>query len=890
MLLRMWIFIGCFLAGTGGMAAEWFPFMVTGEAISQRWTPTSSPKPAGATGQIRVVGDHFEDTKGTPVRFWGVNLAFQSNFPSKEDAPALAQRMAALGINGVRLHFLDTEIWGKNKPQTQTKIDPEMLDRLDWFIWQLKHAGIYVNFNLHVGRQLDERDGFPDSPKRPLFDKGIDNFEPRMIELQKEYAKELLTHVNPYTNLPYTRDPCVAQVEINNENSVVASWYWGDLDTKLPPFYEKTLEKLWNDWLAKKYSSTEALRQAWECRDFPIGKDLVPDGTFEKEEIYRKAPWRLEKNRESVASCERDEENQLLRITVEKQDKNTWNPQFYLHHATLQKGVPYRISFRMRASQEQKLTFISIQNHAPWEKLGIEQSFDVTPQWQTFTFFFVPKADETNARLGFSRLAKGWYELDDFSVLPGGSLGIAPEFRLEEKNVGIVRFADGRTTRQQRYDFLCFLMDLEERYWLGIYDFLKKDLNVQAPVAGTQMRYGSHYAQAKLDYCDVHAYWCHPWFPNKAWDHHDWIIRNASIVNVLPLQPGLASIVSHRVLGKPYIVSEYNHPFPNQYASEGFPILAAIGGFQNWNGLFGYTWAHNAKHENHGFFDLSQNSVHLVHYPACYNLFVRGDVQSGLQENLPQTVYELGVAQEREIYANARGTYHRSLDELGIQHRFSLLQYTGLRLTDLDLPHPATAQSAAFVEKDHPYDSCTKTRSSTGELIWNAEVPGKGYFLVDTPQTKVFTGFVAGRSFAYHDGTVIQPGKTELDWTTISLTRTGKNTFLLAATGGMKNTGMALRPYAQEEVADTEDLASLEGKEVTSAKSQGTLPRRCEGIAAKVILPISVGEKVVYYPLDGSGKRQNALTAKSLTETTVEIEISPSYQTLWYEVEMNSNG
>lgn len=168
---------------------EWFDggrlvsVLVTGERLSERWSSETSQPPAGSTGQIRVSGDHFEDSEGVPVRFWGVNLAFQSNFPSKENAPLFARRMASLGINGVRLHFLDTEIWGKNKPQTQTKIDPEMQDRLDWFVWHLKQAGIYININLHVGRKLDERDGFPDSRQRPGFDKGIDNFEPRMIAL-----------------------------------------------------------------------------------------------------------------------------------------------------------------------------------------------------------------------------------------------------------------------------------------------------------------------------------------------------------------------------------------------------------------------------------------------------------------------------------------------------------------------------------------------------------------------------------------------------------------------------------------------------------------------------------------------------------------------------------
>ena len=58
-------------------------------------------------------------------------------------------------------------------------------------------------------------EGFVGRQSRPEFDKGLDNFEPRMIALQKKYAHDLLTHVNPYVRLPYSQEPAVAFVEIS---------------------------------------------------------------------------------------------------------------------------------------------------------------------------------------------------------------------------------------------------------------------------------------------------------------------------------------------------------------------------------------------------------------------------------------------------------------------------------------------------------------------------------------------------------------------------------------------------------------------------------------------------------------------------------------------------
>jgi hypothetical protein len=66
-----------------------------------------------------------------------------------------------------------------------------------------------------------------------------------MIELQKEYAQQLLGHESPYTKLKYTYDPAVALVEINNENALNIAY-------RAPsPFYLQELAEIYNQWLLK---------------------------------------------------------------------------------------------------------------------------------------------------------------------------------------------------------------------------------------------------------------------------------------------------------------------------------------------------------------------------------------------------------------------------------------------------------------------------------------------------------------------------------------------------------------------------------------------------------------------------------------------------------------
>ncbi len=252
--------------------------------------------PAGKDGRIRVENGRFVNDRGR-IRFNGTNLTGGSNFPSHEEAERLAARLARFGINCLRLHYFDapygsvlmsTEpgIFQEDK-LTGRRFDPDRRDRLDYLIAQLKKRGIYVNMNLHVARKLDERDGYTSC--QPWLGKGVDMFDPRLIEEQKVFAKELLAHVNPYTGQDYLTDPVIAMVEINNENSpLFVHMFYSALD-KIGEPYATRLRILWNDWLLKKYGSSEKLREAWGslgdmtgvCASYPDPRDArIEDGKF----------------------------------------------------------------------------------------------------------------------------------------------------------------------------------------------------------------------------------------------------------------------------------------------------------------------------------------------------------------------------------------------------------------------------------------------------------------------------------------------------------------------------------------------------------------------------------------------------------------------------------
>ncbi|MEL7240470.1 MAG: hypothetical protein AAGK78_16560, partial [Planctomycetota bacterium] len=236
--------------------------------------------PAGKFGFLQRDGDDFVfENDDEPVRFFATNIGAAEAFPSKEEADYLAARMAKAGINLVRLHHLDNQwmygqdeigtIWDTSEGKHQD-FNPEALDRLDYLIHAFKERGIYVNLNLKVSKELGEADGFPPEAEMGRehyrHQKRLDRFHPRMIELQKDFARKLLNHENAYTGLRYADDPAIAIVEINNENSIMHEWPGQPLGTgwdRTTDYFRDELTSQWNTWLQTRYANKAELIAAW---------------------------------------------------------------------------------------------------------------------------------------------------------------------------------------------------------------------------------------------------------------------------------------------------------------------------------------------------------------------------------------------------------------------------------------------------------------------------------------------------------------------------------------------------------------------------------------------------------------------------------------------------
>lgn len=214
--------------------------------------------PAGKHGFVHAQGGHLVTGVGKRIRLWGVNLTDWSPgstmIPAKEDAHLWAATLARYGVNCARQQFLDLPaprgLIAAGRTDTRA-FDPAQLDREDYFLAELEKQGIYIDINLLVGRPFLAGDGVTDANKIHEGAKGSSLYDKMLIDLQKDYARQLLTHVNPYTGHSYVHDPAVAIVEINNENAI-----W--LGSRGPsPFYDRELDTIYNEWLTQNAKPAE---------------------------------------------------------------------------------------------------------------------------------------------------------------------------------------------------------------------------------------------------------------------------------------------------------------------------------------------------------------------------------------------------------------------------------------------------------------------------------------------------------------------------------------------------------------------------------------------------------------------------------------------------------
>lgn len=627
-----------------------FPFTLPADdSTRQAFLPDFPADPIPVNGFVAVDGNGHFAVNGERVRFFGVNVVADGAFPGTGDADIIARRMAKMGINLVRFHHMDNP-WSAGSLFQQGSdtrhLNPVTLNRFERLVAALKANGIHANINLHVSRTFAPGDGIPDVDSLPEFGKAINFFDPQVVALHKEFATQLLTHVNPHTGLPLTDDPVMAMVEITNENSLYLFWRNDELrhfseGGVLTRRHAAMLDSQWIDFLRARYPDTDSLRAAWErgAGGGGTGEQIV-DGGFENDPIT--ANWILEQHGSAAATMAIDTINafngaRCARLAVSAVDGTDWHLQWKHTGISLEQDSLYRVAFAARSATSRDLPVSVMLDVDPYTGFA-SRTVALTPQWQTFDMTFrAPQDVGGTGRLSFTLGSDtGTVWVDAVHLTRAVRSGLDADESLENGTVRRIRFSEaaGRTPQRVR-DMSAFYFDRQNRYYAAMSSFLKDSLGVRVPVSGTNWNFGipdlAVQSHPDLDYLDNHAYWDHPSFPNEPWSPTDWLITNTPMVDNPAGGTPTRLFGGVGAMGRPLTVSEYNHAFPNRYQSEGMLFLTVYGAFHDADAvmLFDYNGSTDWRTDRvSGFFSIHRNTAMMALMPSVARAFREGFVQA----------------------------------------------------------------------------------------------------------------------------------------------------------------------------------------------------------------------------------------------------------------------
>lgn len=275
-----------------------------------------SELPAGKHGKLIVRNGKFsfENNILQSQRFYGANLCFSANFPQKQDSERLARQLSKIGYNAVRLHHFDKMLCDENDPD-RTKLNPEMLDKLDYLVKCLKDQGIYITIDLYTIREFPYNGNFYSiNPAKALM-----ILEPSARDNLKRFSSNLLTHVNPYTAIAWKDEPALSHIGFINEDPVYRIW---KEDANIKQLYEQRFQT----WLKKHKLTPQSTQEQARLMDVFIG-EIYADAYSDLRDFIRGMGMN---NPVSDQSCGISQGLTLLRNSYDYVDQH-----FYWDHPAL---------------------------------------------------------------------------------------------------------------------------------------------------------------------------------------------------------------------------------------------------------------------------------------------------------------------------------------------------------------------------------------------------------------------------------------------------------------------------------------------------------------------------------------------------------------------------
>ena len=287
---------------------------------------------------------------------------------------------------------------------------------------------------------------------------------------------------------------------------------------------------------------------------------------------------------------------------------------------------------------------------------------------------------------------------------------------------------------RQNCAFTLFLADLETSFAERMTKFVREEIGSKVlltdmscwrnPIAYQLVR-------TRYDYVDDHFYVDHPQFLKKPWNLPS-KCPNANPVRRASM--GFEGVARHRLLDRPFTISEFNYSGPGQYRGVGGILLGAQAALQDYDAIWRFAWSHSRdgvlESKPMTYFDVARDPLQRATERAALALYMRRDMKP-LERTFAVTI------PEAKVRTNLDCGPHADIKDMwiGWYERFG----TWVVWVVNGMPKFA-ADGVEFPEAYSLKTDYFKSRTS-GRQIGDGQVTisrEEGTFAVDTPRTQGF--------------------------------------------------------------------------------------------------------------------------------------------------------
>jgi hypothetical protein len=276
-------------------------------------------------------------------------------------------------------------------------------------------------------------------------------------------------------------------------------------------------------------------------------------------------------------------------------------------------------------------------------------------------------------------------------------------------------------------ELIDFKVQLQKKYYIEMISYMR-EIGVKIPITGTNHTICSANckAQTVTDFCDTHVY-----FYDWKWGETEKFCMNKAITHVP--ENGFATLSLMRVFDKPFFVSEWDMPWPNEFRAESPLLYAAVGALQGWSGFTIHTYSYSSRLDNMNILgkEVSSSTIGGVPYregifstwndPAKFGLF-----------------YHSALITRRGDVSRANNKYAIKIEDLMGKDKPAF--NVSSELSQIAAHYEGDTEARLISEKEVLVDpESGEVRSDTGELYrsW-----AKNYGTIDTDKTKCAYGFL----------------------------------------------------------------------------------------------------------------------------------------------------